>query len=69
MSCKSRHQLDFLVGELLHVFQEALFCSTACAIAGLQGLNEVAKVDLAAEAARIPRDMHLYFLKAEMEVK
>ena len=69
MSCKSRHPFDFLVGELLHVFQEALFCSTACAIAGLQGLNELAAVVLAAEAAKVPRDMHLYFLKAKMEVK
>ena len=26
-------------------------------------------MDLAAEAAKIPGDMHLYFLKADMEVR
>ena len=61
--------VDFLMVDLLHAFQEALFCSTTCAIAGLQGLDELARVDVAAEAAKIPSDMHLYFLKAEKEVR
>ena len=47
----------------------ALLCYTVCASAWLQGFNEVATMNLAAEAAKIPSDMHLYFLKADMEVR
>ena len=47
----------------------APLCYTECASACLQGFNELTTLDLAAEAAKIPSDMHLYFLKADMEVR